>query len=121
LFFGLAADAQLAELRIPRRTLAVMLTKPIRPTTHTSLVRDNERYTAPSFKILSNVVGAIQKTKTAASTISTRTPTLSANSHFRIIIQPMVAAILAIRAGLRDARSGRPAYGPYIGSGGRNE
>jgi hypothetical protein len=31
--------------------------------------------------------------------------------HFRIIIQPMVAAILAIRDGLRDARSGRPAYG----------
>jgi hypothetical protein len=31
--------------------------------------------------------------------------------HFRIIIQPMVAAILAIRAGLQDARSRRPAYG----------
>jgi hypothetical protein len=30
---------------------------------------------------------------------------------FRIIIQPMVAAFLAIRAGLRDARAGRPAYG----------
>jgi hypothetical protein len=30
---------------------------------------------------------------------------------FRIIIQPMVAAILAIRDGLRDARSDRPAYG----------
>jgi hypothetical protein len=30
---------------------------------------------------------------------------------FRIIIQPMVATFLAIRAGLRDARAGRPAYG----------
>ena len=30
---------------------------------------------------------------------------------FRIIIQPAVATILAIRDGLRDARSGRPAYG----------
>ena len=30
---------------------------------------------------------------------------------FRIIIQPMVAAFLAVRAGLRDARAGRPAYG----------
>jgi hypothetical protein len=30
---------------------------------------------------------------------------------FRIIVQPMVAAVLAIRAGLRDARAGRPAYG----------
>jgi hypothetical protein len=30
---------------------------------------------------------------------------------FRIIIQPMVAAVLAIRAGVRDAREGRPAYG----------
>ena len=30
---------------------------------------------------------------------------------FRIVIQPVVAAFLAIRAGLRDARTGRPAYG----------
>jgi hypothetical protein len=29
----------------------------------------------------------------------------------RLIIQPMVAAGLAIRAGLKDARAGRPAYG----------
>jgi hypothetical protein len=30
---------------------------------------------------------------------------------FRIMVQPAVAALLAIRAGLRDARAGRPAYG----------
>jgi hypothetical protein len=30
---------------------------------------------------------------------------------FRLIIQPAVAALLAIHAGLRDARAGRPAYG----------
>jgi hypothetical protein len=30
---------------------------------------------------------------------------------FRIVIQPAVAAFLAIRAGLRDARAGRSAYG----------
>jgi hypothetical protein len=30
---------------------------------------------------------------------------------FRLIIQPVVAAVLAIRAGLEDARTGRPAYG----------
>jgi hypothetical protein len=30
---------------------------------------------------------------------------------FRIIIQPMVAAFLAIRTGLRDARAGRPRTG----------
>jgi hypothetical protein len=30
---------------------------------------------------------------------------------FRIVIQPAVAAFLAIRAGLQDARAGRPAYG----------
>jgi hypothetical protein len=30
---------------------------------------------------------------------------------FRVIIQPTVAALIAIRAGLRDARQGRPAYG----------
>jgi hypothetical protein len=35
---------------------------------------------------------------------------------FRIIIQPSVVAILAIRAGLQDARSGRPAYGTTITS-----
>src|SRR4051812_9224213 len=30
---------------------------------------------------------------------------------FRLILQPVATAILAIRAGLRDARTGRPAYG----------
>jgi len=30
---------------------------------------------------------------------------------FRFILQPLVAAILAVRAGLRDARISRPAYG----------
>ncbi len=30
---------------------------------------------------------------------------------FRLILQPLSAAIIACRAGLRDARSGRPAYG----------
>ena len=30
---------------------------------------------------------------------------------FRIMVQPAVAAFLAIRAGLRDARADRPAYG----------
>jgi hypothetical protein len=30
---------------------------------------------------------------------------------FRLVIQPMVAALLAIRAGLRDAKAARPAYG----------
>jgi hypothetical protein len=29
---------------------------------------------------------------------------------FRLILQPVVAAVLAIRAGLADARAGRPAY-----------
>jgi hypothetical protein len=29
---------------------------------------------------------------------------------FRLILQPVVAAILAIRAGVRDAQTGRPAY-----------
>lgn len=29
---------------------------------------------------------------------------------FRLVVQPMIAAILAVRAGLRDARSGRPLY-----------
>ena len=29
---------------------------------------------------------------------------------FRLILQPLVAALLAIRAGLQDAREGRPAY-----------
>ena len=29
---------------------------------------------------------------------------------FRLILQPLVAALLAIRAGLQDARAGRPAY-----------
>ena len=30
---------------------------------------------------------------------------------FRLILQPLSAALIACRAGLRDARSGRPAYG----------
>src|SRR5260370_1922164 len=30
---------------------------------------------------------------------------------FRLFLQPLSAAIIACRAGLRDARSGRPAYG----------
>lgn len=30
---------------------------------------------------------------------------------FRLILQPTMAAILAVRAGLRDARTRRPAYG----------
>jgi len=30
---------------------------------------------------------------------------------FRLVLQPLAAAIIACRAGLRDARSGRPAYG----------
>lgn len=29
---------------------------------------------------------------------------------FRLILQPLVASLLAIRAGIADARSGRPAY-----------
>ena len=29
---------------------------------------------------------------------------------FRLILQPMMAAILAIRAGVKDAREGRPPY-----------
>ncbi len=30
--------------------------------------------------------------------------------HLRLILQPLVAIVLAIRAGLRDARDGRPAF-----------
>jgi hypothetical protein len=30
--------------------------------------------------------------------------------HFRFLLQPLMAAILAIRAGLHDARDGRPPY-----------
>jgi hypothetical protein len=30
--------------------------------------------------------------------------------HFRLVLQPMVAAALAIRAGIRDAQQGRPAF-----------
>jgi hypothetical protein len=30
--------------------------------------------------------------------------------NFRLVIQPMVAAALAIRSGLKDARAGRPAF-----------
>lgn len=43
--------------------------------------------------------------------------------HMRLIIQPLVAAILAIRAGWTDARAGRTAYGWAIavGSGRRRD
>jgi hypothetical protein len=30
--------------------------------------------------------------------------------NFRLVIQPTVASVLAIRAGLKDAREGRPAF-----------
>jgi hypothetical protein len=30
--------------------------------------------------------------------------------HFRLIVQPLVACVLAARAGLRDARQGKPPY-----------
>jgi hypothetical protein len=30
--------------------------------------------------------------------------------HFRLVLQPIVAAVLAIRAGIRDARQDRPAF-----------
>ena len=30
--------------------------------------------------------------------------------HFRLLIQPTVAAFLAVRAGMRDARTGQPAF-----------
>ena len=30
--------------------------------------------------------------------------------HFRIVLQPLMAVILAFRDGFRDARAGRPAY-----------
>jgi len=30
--------------------------------------------------------------------------------HFRFLLQPIVASILAIRAGMKDAREGRPPY-----------
>jgi hypothetical protein len=30
---------------------------------------------------------------------------------FRLVLQPLSAALIALRSGLRDARSGRPAYG----------
>src|SRR3954470_20053824 len=30
--------------------------------------------------------------------------------NFRLIVQPLVASLLAIRAGVRDARHGRPAF-----------
>jgi hypothetical protein len=31
--------------------------------------------------------------------------------QFRLVLQPLMAALLAIRAGTRDAREGRPPYG----------
>ena len=33
---------------------------------------------------------------------------------FRLIIQPLVAAFFGLRAGLRDAREGRPAFGWHL-------
>jgi hypothetical protein len=30
--------------------------------------------------------------------------------HLRLVIQPIIASILAVRAGLRDARQGKPAF-----------
>lgn len=36
---------------------------------------------------------------------------------FRFILQPLVATVLAIGAGIRDARAGRPAYGWRIVTG----
>ena len=35
---------------------------------------------------------------------------LSGPLNFRLLVQPAVAALFAIRAGLKDARDGRPAY-----------
>ena len=35
---------------------------------------------------------------------------LSGPMNFRLVIQPTVAGIVAIRAGLKDAREGRPAF-----------
>ena len=30
--------------------------------------------------------------------------------NFRLVIQPLIASVLAVRAGLKDAREGRPAF-----------
>ena len=30
--------------------------------------------------------------------------------HFRLLLQPLMATIFAVRAGLKDAREGKPAY-----------
>jgi hypothetical protein len=35
---------------------------------------------------------------------------LTGPMNFRLIVQPLVATILAVRAGLEDARQGRPAF-----------
>jgi hypothetical protein len=35
---------------------------------------------------------------------------------FRLLIQPIVVSVLAIRGGIQDARAGRPAYGWAIAS-----
>ena len=35
---------------------------------------------------------------------------LSGPMSLRLVIQPLMAAIIAVRAGLRDARSGRPTF-----------
>ena len=37
--------------------------------------------------------------------------------HFRLLLQPLMATIFAIRAGLKDAREGKPAYFWAIFSG----
>lgn len=43
--------------------------------------------------------------------------------HLRFLVQPLVAAMLAIRAGLRDAREHRPPFGwaVLVGSGHRGD
>ena len=43
--------------------------------------------------------------------------------HFRFLLQPLMASILAIRAGRRDAREGRPPYfwAIFTDSGNRKE
>lgn len=36
---------------------------------------------------------------------------------FRLVIQPLVAVLLAVRAGVRDAQAGRPPYGSAVIAG----
>lgn len=37
--------------------------------------------------------------------------------HWRLVFQPLMAALLAFRAGWRDARDGRPAFGWAVAAG----